>query len=48
MTSTEKVIQKAIELVDSCPAGKRYSDLVKEISGVFPEHSSQHRSWLAS
>ncbi|HQG93082.1 MAG TPA: hypothetical protein PLN27_15610 [Acidobacteriota bacterium] len=37
MTSTEKVIQKAIELVDSSPTGKRYSDLVREIAATFPD-----------
>lgn len=49
MTSTEKVIQKAVELVDASPAGKRYSELVKAISGAFPEipvntvHGSLHK-----
>lgn len=37
MTSTEKVIQKALELVDGSSTGKRYSDLVKEISATFPD-----------
>ena len=37
MTNAEKVIQKAVELIDACPAGKRYSALVKEISLVFPD-----------
>jgi len=49
MTSTEKVTQKAVELVGASPAGKRYSELVKEISAAFPEipvntvHGSLHR-----
>jgi hypothetical protein len=49
MTSTEKVIQKAVELVDSSPTGKRYSDLVREISAAFPDipvntvHGSLHK-----
>jgi hypothetical protein len=49
MTSTEKVIQKAIELVDAAPAGKRYSDLVKEIGSSFSDipvntiHGSLHK-----
>jgi hypothetical protein len=37
MTSTEKVIQKAIALVETAPTGKRYSDLVREISIVYPD-----------
>jgi len=37
MTSTEKVIQKAIELVEGALPGKRYSELVKEISAHFPD-----------
>jgi len=37
MTSTEKVIQKAIELVEATLLGKRYSELVKEISVTFPD-----------
>lgn len=49
MTSTEKVIQKAIELVDSSPPGKRYSELIREISTTFPNipvntiHGSIHK-----
>lgn len=49
MTSTEKVIQKAIGLIDACPPGKRYSDLIKEISAAFPGipvntvHGSLHK-----
>lgn len=37
MTSTEKVIAKAVELVTGSPAGKRYSELVREIASAFPE-----------
>ncbi len=36
MTRPEKVIQRAVELVDSTPQGKRYSDLIREISTTFP------------
>jgi len=49
MTSTEKVIQKAIELVEAASSGKRYSDLVKEIASAFPDipvntiHGSLHK-----
>lgn len=49
MTSTEKVIQKAIALVDATPTGKRYSELVKEISATYPDipvntvHGALHR-----
>jgi len=49
MTSTEKVTQKAIELIDAAPAGRRYSDLVKEIAASFPDipvntiHGSLHK-----
>ena len=49
MTSTEKVIQKAVELVDLSPIGKRYSELVKEITTTFPDipvntvHGSLHK-----
>ena len=49
MTSTEKAIQKAIELVDASPSGKRYSELVKEISSAFANipvntiHGSLHK-----
>ena len=49
MTSTEKVIQKAIDLVESSPPGKRYSELVKEISTALSEipintiHGSLHK-----
>src|SRR5712671_4165798 len=37
MTSTEKVIQMAVELVEGSPTGKRYSELVKEIAAGFPD-----------
>jgi hypothetical protein len=37
MTSTEKVTQRAVELVDATPQGKRYSDLVHEIAATFPD-----------
>lgn len=49
MTSTEKVIQKAVELVEAVPVGKRYSELVSEISTVFSDipvntvHGSLHK-----
>lgn len=49
MTSTEKVIQKAVEFIDASPAGKRYSELVRDISAAFPDipvntiHGSLHR-----
>ena len=49
MTSTEKVIQKAIDLVDAAPVGKRYSELVKEIAASFSDipvntvHGSLHK-----
>ncbi len=49
MTSTEKVIQKAIELVSGSPTGKRYSELVRAISETFPVipvntiHGSLHK-----
>lgn len=49
MTSTEKVIQEAVELVDSSQPGKRYSDLIREISTTFPNipvntiHGSIHK-----
>jgi hypothetical protein len=49
MTSTGKVIQKATDLVAASPAGKRYSDLVREISAIFPHipvntvHGSLHK-----
>ncbi len=49
MTSTEKAIQKAVELVDASPSGKRYSELVKEISAAFSNipvntiHGSLHK-----
>ena len=49
MTSTEKVIRKAIELIGSSPSGRSYSELVREISATFPEiplstvHGSMHR-----
>ena len=36
MSIREKVIQKAIELVEASPTGKRFSELVKEISAIFP------------
>jgi len=36
MTSTDKVFRKAIELINASPAGKRYSELLKEISAAFP------------
>jgi hypothetical protein len=37
VTNTERVIQKAVELVDASPPGKRYSDLVRDISAAFPD-----------
>jgi hypothetical protein len=37
MTRYEQVIQKAIELIDATPAGKRYSELVREISQALPD-----------
>jgi hypothetical protein len=37
MTSRQKIVQKAMELVQSSPEGRRYSDLVKEIGAAFPE-----------
>ncbi len=49
MTSTAKVIQKASELVDATPTGKRYSDLVRDICATFPDipvntvHGSLHK-----
>lgn len=49
MTSTEKVIAKAIELVAAVPEGKRYSQLVREIALVYPDipvntiHGSLHK-----
>lgn len=49
MTSTEKVIQKARELILASPEGKRYSVLVREISAAFPDipvntvHGSMHK-----
>lgn len=49
MTSTEKVIHRAIELIDATLPGKRYSDLVREISAAFPGipvntiHGSLHK-----
>jgi hypothetical protein len=36
MTSTEKVIQLAVQFIDSAPQGKRYSELVREISAALP------------
>lgn len=49
MTSTEKVIQRALELVDAAQAGRRYSELVTEISASLPDvpvntvHGALHR-----
>lgn len=49
MTSTDKVIQKAVELVEASASGKRYSELVREIAAVFPDipvntiHGSLHK-----
>jgi hypothetical protein len=49
MTSTEKVTQKAVELIDASRSGVRYSDLVKTISSAFPDipvntvHGSLHK-----
>ncbi|MFZ5500884.1 MAG: hypothetical protein ACOY58_03095 [Candidatus Micrarchaeota archaeon] len=49
MKSIDKVRQKAIEIVDASPAGKRYSELVKEICAAFPDipvntvHGSLHK-----
>lgn len=35
MTSTEKILKKTLELVEATSSGKRYSQLVKEISTTF-------------
>ena len=49
MTSTEKIIQKAKELIDSSPEGKRYSQLHAEIAAAYPDiplktiHGSLHK-----
>ena len=49
MTSTNKVIAKAVELVTATPEGKRYSQLVKEIAVAYPDipvntiHGSLHK-----
>lgn len=49
MTSTDKVIAKAVELVTATPEGKRYSQLVKEIAVAYPDipvntiHGSLHK-----
>ncbi len=49
MTSTEKVIAKAVELVAAVPEGKRYSQLVREIAFAYPDipvntiHGSLHK-----
>ena len=49
MTSTEKIIQKAKELIDSSPDGKRYSQLHAEIAAAYPDiplntiHGSLHK-----
>jgi hypothetical protein len=49
MTSTEKVTQKAVELIDASRSGVRYSHLVKTISSAFPDipvntvHGSLHK-----
>jgi hypothetical protein len=49
MTSTEKIIQKAKELIDASQEGKRYSVLVREINALFPDipvntvHGSMHK-----
>lgn len=37
MTSTEKIIQKARELIDATPQGKRYSELHREICALLPD-----------
>lgn len=48
MTSAEKVIGKAKALIDAASEGKRYSELVTEISAAFPDmpvntvHGSLH------
>ena len=39
MSITEKVISKAMELIDKAPAGKRYSQLVLDISSFYPDFS---------
>jgi hypothetical protein len=49
MTSTDKVITKAVELVTATAEGKRYSQLVKEIEAAYPDipvntiHGSLHK-----
>lgn len=49
MTSTEKIIAKAKELVDDAPDGKRYSELHREICAALPDipentvHGSLHK-----